>query len=189
MIWSALLTSWLASAKLNVWAKQIVSSSQVVISLCSSADMYHDLGISSKVWIKAWTHSSFGHDSHKVWLSIRWPLESFHTSCFPMWYTSMSPKWTIINRTHCAHPVIFFLWVTHQHGRVAFSASSSTNNHCGFDTFSSKSFKKVDNLGILLWVGNSTIAATKWHSDYVFKPYFLSDTSCMLFCHFYNAPS
>ena len=62
----------LVSGKLKVWVKQLVNSSQVVISLCNSADTYHDRGISSNMWKKAWTHSSFGQDAHKVWHSIRW---------------------------------------------------------------------------------------------------------------------
>ena len=136
MSWSALWTLGLESTKQTVWENKFVISSQVVISLSNSNDTYHDLGISSKVWKKEWTHSSFGHDAHKVWHSIKWSLGLFRPSYHPAWYISASPKWIVIGLRQCDHPMIDLLWFSHHRDGVAFSASSSTNNRWGSNTFS-----------------------------------------------------
>ena len=78
IICKSLHTFGLASWKLNTYAKKIDNSSQVVIVLRNSAVTYQDLSISSRVWIKAWTHSSLGHDTHKLWHSIKLLVGSFH---------------------------------------------------------------------------------------------------------------
>ena len=141
IICSTLWTSRLASVKLNVWVNQTVTSSQVVISLCNSANTYQDHDISSNLWKKAWTHSSFGRDAHKVWHSNKLSPRLLRPSYLPTWYTFASPKWIVISIRHWDYPMIELLWVSHQHARGTFSASSNANNYCGSNTLSLNSIR------------------------------------------------